>query len=106
MLSPVEELLAGKRTPQIRNSGNCSTLVHRNGLRLQRLVNTLLDFSRIEAGRVQAVYEPTDLPRYTSELAGSFRSAMEKAGLEFHSRMRPPSARRSMWTATCGRRLS
>ncbi len=31
-------------------------VVHRNGLRLQKLVNTLLDFSRIEAGRVQAAY--------------------------------------------------
>ena len=37
------------------------TVAQRNGLRLQKLVNTLLDFARIEAGRVQAVYEPTDL---------------------------------------------
>ena len=81
LLSPVEELLADKQTAG--NQRQLLDLVHRNGLRLQRLVNTLLDFSRIEAGRVQAVYESTDLPRYTSELAGSFRSAMEKAGLEF-----------------------
>ena len=33
-------------------------VAHRNALRLLRLVNTLLDFSRIEAGRVQASYEP------------------------------------------------
>ena len=30
-------------------------------LRLLKLVNTLLDFSRIEAGRVEATFEPTDL---------------------------------------------
>ncbi|MCC7049614.1 MAG: response regulator [Alphaproteobacteria bacterium] len=56
-------------------------LVHRNALRLLKLVNTLLDFSRIEAGRVQATYEPTDLPAFTSDLASVFRSAVEKAGL-------------------------
>jgi PAS domain S-box-containing protein len=56
-------------------------LVHRNGLRLLKLVNTLLDFSRIEAGRVQASYEPTDLPALTRDLASVFRSAIESAGL-------------------------
>ena len=44
-------------------------------------MNTLLDFSRIEAGRVQAAYEPTDLPTMTAELASNFRSACERAGL-------------------------
>ncbi|MEA2559991.1 MAG: hypothetical protein QOH06_1495 [Acidobacteriota bacterium] len=56
---------------------------HRNALRLLKLVNTLLDFARIEAGRIQAVYEPTDLAAYTAELASVFRSAVERAGLRF-----------------------
>jgi len=58
-------------------------MVERNGLRLQRLVNTLLDFSRIEAGRVDATYEPMDLAVYTEELASLFRSPFERAGLRF-----------------------
>ncbi|HEY0096365.1 MAG TPA: ATP-binding protein, partial [Archangium sp.] len=56
-------------------------LVHRGGLRLLKLVNTLLDFSRIEAGRVQAFYVPTELASFTADLASAFRSAIEKAGL-------------------------
>ena len=56
-------------------------LVHRNSLRLLRLVNTLLDFSRIEAGRIEASYEPTDLAPMTRELASVFQSAIESAGL-------------------------
>ncbi|WP_256107608.1 SpoIIE family protein phosphatase [Streptomyces sp. ODS05-4] len=58
-------------------------VIHRNGLRLGKLVNTLLDFSRIEAGRMQATFEPVELAAATAELASVFRSAMERAGLEF-----------------------
>jgi signal transduction histidine kinase len=57
------------------------TVAQRNAMRLLKLVNSLLDFSRIEAGRVQASYEPTDLAVMTADLASSFRSACEKAGL-------------------------
>jgi PAS domain S-box-containing protein len=58
-------------------------VIHRNALRLGRLVNNLLDFSRIEAGRMQAHFEPVDLAAYTAELASVFRAAVERAGLAF-----------------------
>jgi len=79
MLGPVEETIADLRLqPQLRER---LQLVHRNSLRLLKLVNSLLDFSRIEAGRVQASYEPTDLAAFTRDLASTFRSAIERAGL-------------------------
>ncbi|AHH97978.1 SpoIIE family protein phosphatase [Kutzneria albida] len=56
-------------------------VVERNAQRLGKLVNSLLDFSRIEAGRVEAAYEPVDLGTLTAELAGLFRSAIDRAGL-------------------------
>ena len=58
-------------------------MAQRNGLRQQKLVNALLDFSRVEAGRIQAVYQPTDLAALTHDLASSFRAACEKAGLTY-----------------------
>jgi len=81
MLGPLGDLLANPKTHLSHSASEQLELVHRNGVRLLRLVNTLLDFSRIEAGRVQAVYEPTDLSALTAELASVFRSATEKAGL-------------------------
>lgn len=58
-------------------------VIHRNTLRLGKLVNSLLDFSRIEAGRMQARFEPVDLATVTTGLASVFRSAIERAGLRF-----------------------
>jgi PAS domain S-box-containing protein len=81
MLGPIEDTLAEKNTLS-KEQQERTEILHRNSLRLLRLVNALLDFSRIEAGRVQAVYEPTDLATFTAELASSFRSAIERAGMQ------------------------
>lgn len=82
MLGPVEELLARSHTDLSPAAKRQLELVNRNGTRLLRLVNTLLDFSRLEAGRMQAVYQPTDLAAFTIDLASVFRSATERAGLD------------------------
>jgi signal transduction histidine kinase len=81
MLGPLEDALASSYGVLPPEAAAALSVAHRNSLRLLRLVNTLLDFSRIEAGRVEASYEPTDLATLTAELASVFRSAIEKAGL-------------------------
>jgi signal transduction histidine kinase len=82
MLGPLQEELAdvGDDTAPVRRER--LETAHRNSLRLLRLVNTLLDVARIEEGRTVARFEPTDLAGLTADLAGTFRSACERAGLE------------------------
>ncbi|MGD0103088.1 MAG: ATP-binding protein [Rhodopila sp.] len=82
MLGPLEEEIATLGG----DAADRLSMVHRNGLRLLRLVNTLLDFSRIEAGRVQARFQPTELGEYTEELVSNFRSACDRAGLRLSAR--------------------
>ncbi len=89
MLGPLEAAILQARVHPSEQNPEQLALVHRNALRLLKLVNTLLDFSRIEARRLQAVHEPTDLAAVTAELASVFRSAMEKAGLEFRVQCDP-----------------
>ena len=81
MLGPLEEVLAHERLEP--ESHERLVTVRRNGLRLLKLVNTLLDFSRMEAGRAQTSYQPTGLASFTSEIASAFDSAMKNAGLRF-----------------------
>jgi signal transduction histidine kinase len=81
MLGPLEEVLTLPDVDLNPDSRELVSVAHRNGIRLLKLVNTLLDFARIEAGRVTANFEATDLGDYTAELASNFRSALDKAGL-------------------------
>jgi len=57
------------------------TLALRNGRRLQRLVDDLMDVAALEAGHADAVRVETDLAAVTTELAGVLRAAAERAGL-------------------------
>src|SRR6185503_19573628 len=83
MLGPIESLLANTNGPLNAAQRGEAEILKRNAGRLLKLVNALLDFSRIEAGRTQATYAPTDVCTLTRELAGTFQSAVEHAGIRF-----------------------
>ncbi|NVM77166.1 signal transduction histidine kinase [Duganella sp. SG902] len=81
LLGPVQDALEDDAVPLPPAQRERLQIVQRNALRLQKLVNTLLEFSRVEAGRAQARFVPTDLAALTTDLASSFRSAIESAGM-------------------------
>jgi len=99
MLGPVEEALEAEDLPPAHRQS--LEAAHRNGLRLLRLVNTLLDFSRIEAGRTDVTFEPVDVAQLTEDLASVFRAAVERAGLRLDIRCERPHSPvfldRDMW---------
>jgi diguanylate cyclase (GGDEF)-like protein len=83
MLGPLEELLHTPAGVLARTDWHRVDIAHRNALRLLKLVNSLLDFSRIEAGRARASFRAVDLAQYTSDLASMFRSVVEKSGMVY-----------------------
>ncbi len=81
ILGPLDELLTDTSGAVPAALHGQLETVRNNAGRLQKLVNTLLEFARAEAGRLQASYEPTDLAQLTRELAGAFGAAIDQAGL-------------------------
>jgi len=81
ILGPLDECIDDPSLVQTHRSR--LILVRRNARRLLRLVNSLLDISRLEAGKMSAAFRETMLQRYTADLASLFRSAIENGGVEF-----------------------
>ena len=82
LLGPVDDALADTADPLPPTQRHRLEVVQRNAERLLKLVNSLLDFSRLESGRVASRFEPVDLARLTSELTALFRPAVDSAGLD------------------------
>lgn len=61
LLGPVERLLSDEQHPLIEEHREDVKMISRNAARLLRLVNSLLDFSRVEAGRVKRILRPWTL---------------------------------------------
>jgi len=80
LLGPVEDILNDPQT--VLANRERAELAYRNALRMQKLVNTLLEFSRIEAGRVEGRYSKVNIAALTQDLASTFRSAIERAGMQ------------------------
>ena len=89
MLGPIENLNAEVDGPLTSRQRNEVDILQRNAGRLLKLVNALLDFSRIEAGRTQATYAPTDVCNLTRDIASTFRSAIDRAGIRFEVHCHP-----------------
>lgn len=82
MLGPAEDALTDTEDALAPAQRERVETIYRGGQRLLKLVNTLLDFTRLEAGRIDACYEPTDLASLTSEVVSVFREVVERAGLQ------------------------
>ena len=60
---------------------------------LLHIVNDILDFSRIEAGKLELVYDSFNLPGLLSEMMKSFEKQASEKGLELTLRVEPGASR-------------
>jgi PAS domain S-box-containing protein len=82
IISPIQDMLSNAEKNFTPLQVQKLQMVYRNAQRLQKLVNTQLEFSRIEEGRMEAVFQPTDIGKFTCDIANTFRSLIESAGLK------------------------
>ncbi len=101
LMGPIADVLQDTAGRVDSDTRRMLQVAHRNGARLLKLVNALLDFSRIEAGRVEACYEVVDVAALTRDLTSNFRSAIDRAGLRLQIDCEPAQAPvyldRHMW---------
>ena len=81
LLGPAEDALRDVRTPLPEPQRERMEVIARNAARLLKLVNTLLDFSRLQSDQAAPQLEAVELGRYTTELVAMFDSAVARAGL-------------------------
>jgi PAS domain S-box-containing protein len=101
ILGPLAELLEQGDPALSPNVRDYIELAHRNAERLHKLINAIMDFASIEAGRLPMTAEPVDICALTAEMASLFRSAIEAAGLTLSFRSSLPATcallDRDMW---------
>ncbi len=82
ILGNLEEVLNNDKLDQSQQQQ--LKLTQRNALRLLKLVNSLLDFGRLESGKQKPYLQVVDLAAYTKSLALNFKPIIEKGSLDFH----------------------
>ena len=80
LMGPLDDAIADTRGETVQ-SERLKT-ARRNAGRLLRLVNSLLEFSRVEAGEAEASLVTVDLGALTAQIASSFAGLCERAGIE------------------------
>jgi len=79
VLGPLENRLPQKEQPKLHEL----QIMHRNAKRLERLINQLLDLSRIESGKLQLQPQNGDIIAFLKALSSSFSSHAEQRDIEF-----------------------
>ncbi|GAA2979341.1 SpoIIE family protein phosphatase [Actinokineospora diospyrosa] len=98
---PAEDALADVDDPPRPRQRDRLELIRRNAARLRRMVDNILDFTRIESGALRAERVGTDLSAFTTAIARSFEPAVRRAGLRLRLDCPPLASEvhldREMW---------
>lgn len=77
---PIDDML---QTPLTASQNKTLTMAQRNLRRIQRLVNALLDFSRLEAGKLTGHFYPVHLGQFVGDLAALFGPGLERRNVAY-----------------------
>jgi signal transduction histidine kinase len=76
------ELLAGPGADDPRKTRHYAEILSRESARLSRLINRLLDFSKLDRGEMRLDRAPVDLAVVVRETVGDLRESLEAAGMK------------------------
>ncbi len=79
ILSPIEELLERRDLGHVRKEHN---LIKSNTLRLLRLVNQIMDFRKIDVGKMQIRVTESDLVAFVEEVVDAFQRPAQKQRIQ------------------------
>ncbi len=76
IFAPVESLLTDLEMNKDHASHQQLVTIRNNALRLLQMINGLLDFSKIQSGRIEVIREPLDVLKLTQSILDDFESTM------------------------------
>ncbi|MFQ5569998.1 MAG: ATP-binding protein [Rhodothermales bacterium] len=89
ILGPLQDALDGAYKDDPHRLEKQHQLMHRSARRLLRLINQLLDLSRLESGKMHLRAEPGDLVAFTRDLTRSFVPLAERRRLDLRFEAEP-----------------
>jgi len=69
-------------------------IIHSSGTNLLRLINDILDLSKVEAGKMDVVREPVFIPAIATRMERNFRHVAQEKGLSFTVTVAPDTPER------------
>lgn len=85
-LIPIEQLIAKSQDPE---SKELLETAHRNNIRLLKLINDLLDFSKFESGLMELRLMPTNVSKLIEELLKPFEINAKERGIQLEKQIQP-----------------
>jgi CheY-like chemotaxis protein len=89
--TPLNSLLILSKLLTENSTGNLtdeqvesSKMIYEGGQELLSLINEILDLAKIEAGKMEFIYEDVSLSKLSHDLESSFMPTAQEKGLEFH----------------------
>lgn len=86
ILGPLEDMLSNSKTVSAANLA----LIHKNAMRLLKMVNQLIDFRKIEVDKMIVKASENDLIEFVSEIAESYKTTAQKRNIELRLITRQP----------------